>query len=187
MNLEESELYAAQLIEREEYQEAERLLSSLSDQGSLYALKALAWIKENGCTGNKDPRAAEWFYEQAISRGSTEAFMDFGLFLCKEGRQNEARTVFEQGAERGNLGCLGELGWMLVNGIGGDTRRAEGREMLEEAAKQGHLFAQRRIISLDLSNRPSLIRRMALFGRLLAVGWKSFFEIYRNRRSNKIW
>ena len=187
MNLEESELYAAQLIEREEYREAERLLSSLSDQGSIYALKALAWMNENGCTGNKDTKAAQWFYEQAISMGSTDALLDFGVFLSKEGRQNEARTVFEQGAERGNLGCIGELGWMLVNGIGGDTRKAEGREMLEEAANQGHLFAQRRIISLDLSNRPSFIKRIALFGRLLVVAWKAFFELYKDRRSNKIW
>lgn len=187
MNLEESERYAAELIEREEYHEAERLLSSLSDQGSVYAPKALAWINENGCTGNKDVKAAQWFYEQAISRGSTEALLDLGLLLSKEGRQNEARVVFEQGAERGNLGCLGELGWMLANGIGGDTRKAEGREMLEQASNQGHLFAQRRLISLDFSNSPSFPKRIALFGRLLKMAWRAFFELRKDRRSNKIW
>ena len=187
MDLEESERHAAELIERQHYHEAERLLISLSDQGSVYALEALAWINENGCTGRKDKKAAQRFYEQAISRGSTEALLDLGLLLSEEGREDEARTVFERGVGRGNLGCLGELGWMLINGIGGDARKAEGREMLEAAASQGHLFAQRRIISLELSDRPSVIKRIALFGRLLAVAWKSFFEIYRDRRSSKIW
>ena len=187
MNIEESELRAAQLIERREFHEAERLLSLLLDQGSVYAPMALAWINENGCIGAKDTKAAQYFYEQAISRGSTDAFLDLGLLLLKEGHQDEAREVFEKGAERGNIGCIGELGWMLVNGAGGDIRRAEGREMLEEASNRGHLFAQRRIISLELSDSPSLIKRIALFARLLVVAWKVFFEAYRNRRSNKIW
>jgi TPR repeat protein len=187
MNLEESERQAAQLIEHEKYHEAQLLLTAISDQGSVYALEALAWINENGRTGNKDRKAARFFYEQAISRGSTDALLDLGLLLLKEGRQSEARTVFEQGAGRGHLGCLGELGWMLANGIGGDSCKAEGLERLEEAANRGHLFTRRRMISLELSGRPSFMKRIALFGRLLAVAWNTFLETYRNRRSDKIW
>ena len=187
MKLEESELYAAKLIEREEYHEAERLLSSLADQGSIYALSALAWIAENGCTGPKDLKGAEYLYEQAISRGNTDAILDLGLLLLKGDRQNEAKIVFERGAELGSLGCTVELGWMLANGTGPGTRKEEGRKMLEEASNRGHVFAQRRLISLDLSDNPNLIKRIGLFGRLLVVAWKAFFEIYRDRRSNKIW
>lgn len=187
MNIEESERCAAQLIEGRKFHEAERLLSLLSEQGSVYSLKALAWINENGCLGAKDTKAAQYFYEQAILRGSTDALLDLGLLLLDEGRQDEAREVFEKGAESGNIGCIGELGWMLANGAEDDVRRADGREMLEEASNRGHLLAQRRIISLDLSDGPSLLKRIALFGRLLVVAGKVFFEAYGNRRSNKIW
>lgn len=187
MEINESELRAAQLIERREFREAERLLTSLAEEGSVYALMALAWINKNGCTGKKDTEAARWFYEQAISRGSTDAPLDLGLLLLKEGRQGEARMVFEKGAEKGNTGCRVELGSMLANGAGGDNRRAEGRRMLEKASEEGHILAQRRIISLDLSEKPSLTKKISLLGRILMLGWKTFFEVYRNRRSDKIW
>jgi TPR repeat protein len=187
MDIEESELRAQKLIERREFHEAERLLTSLADQGSVYALMALAWLNENGRTGNKDTDAARRFYEQAISRGSTEAPLDLGLLLLKEGRQSEAQRIFEKGVEKGHIGCSVQLGWMLANGAGGDHRRAEGRGMLEKASNEGHILAQRRIISLDLSENPPFTKKISLFGRILALGWKTLFEVYGNRRSDKIW
>ena len=187
MNIEESERRAAELIERREFHEAERLLSALSDRGSVYAPMALAWMYENGRLGEKDRKAARRFHELAIARGSIEATLHLGLLLLEEGHPEQARTVFEKGAEREHAGCIGELGWMLVKGIGGDVRAAEGRKMLEDASSRGHLLARRRIISLELSASPPLTRRIALIWRLLALAPKVFSEAYRNRNSNKIW
>ena len=187
MNIEESELYAAELIDREEFPEAERLLASLADEGSVYALMALAWIYENGCLGSKNVRFAQYYYEQAISRESTDALLHLGLLLLSEDRKVEAQMAFERGAEKGHIGCSVELGWMLANGFGGPTRITEGREILEKASNKGHLFAQRRIISLDLAENPRFIKKISILRNLLVVAWKMAREIYRNRRSDKIW
>lgn len=187
MNIEEPERRAADLIERREFHEAERLLPALLDRGSVYAPMALAWMHENGCLGEKAGKAARCFHELAIARGSSEAPLHLGLLLLEEGNPEQARTVFEKGAERKHAGCIGELGWMLVKGIGGDIREAAGREMLEDASGRGHLLAKRRIISLELSGSVSLTKRIALFWQLLPLAPKVFSEAYRNKNSNKIW
>lgn len=187
MNIEESEQHAAKLLEREEFHEAERLLTSLADRGSAYAMMALAWIYENGCLGGKNVRTAQHHYARASSHGRIDADFALGHLLLEDGRESEARTVFERGSERGHIGCIGELGWMQVKGIGGDTREAEGRKMLEEASRDGHLLAQGRIVSLELSNKPPFIKKIGLLKRRLIITCKSFFELYKNRNSDKIW
>jgi TPR repeat protein len=187
MEMEESELFAQELIECKEYHKAERLLIMLCDQGSVYAPMVLAWIYENGCMGEKNVRAAQHYYERASSLGRVDADFNLGHLLLDDGRESEARTVFERGSERGHLGCLGELGWMQVKGIGSDTPEPEGRKLLEKASSRGHLLAQGRIISLELSARPSFIKRIGLLKRKLTLMWKSFFELYNNKNSDKIW
>lgn len=187
MNIEQSEQHAAKLIEREEFHEAERLLISLTDQGSAYAMMALAWIYENGCLDGKNIKAAQHYYERASFHGRIDADFGLGHLLLEDRRESEARAVFERGAERGHIGCIGELGWMQVNGIGGDIREAEGREMLEEASSHGHLLAQGRIVSLTLSKRPSFSKKIGLLKRRAIITWKSFLELYKNKNSDKIW
>lgn len=187
MNIEESELHAADLMEREAFPEAELLLTSLADQGSTYAMMALAWIYENGCLGDKNVKAAQYYYERASSHGRIDADFGLGYLLLEDGREREARTVFERGSERGHLGCIGELGWMQVNGIGGDTCESEGRKLLEEASSHGHLVAQGRIVSLELSSGPSFIKKIGLLTRRLAIARKAFLELYRNKNSDKVW
>ena len=187
MDIEESELYAAKLIEREEFHEAELLLTSLADQGSAYAMMALAWIYENGCLNGKNVKAAQYYYECASFHGRIDADLRLGRLLLEDGREKEARAALERGAERGHLGCIGELGWMQVNGIGGDVCEAEGRRLLEEASSHGHLLAQGRIVSLELSNRPSFRKKIGLFKRKLLIASKSLFELYKNKNSDKVW
>lgn len=187
MDIEESELYAAKLIEREEYHEAELLLTSLADQGSSYAMMALAWIYENGCLERKNLKAAQYYYERASSLGRNDADFGLGHLLLEDGRESEARTVFKRGSESGHIGCIGELGWMQINGIGGEVSEAEGRKMLEEASIHGHLLAQGRMLSLEQSGRSSLIKRIGLLKRRASIAWKAFFELYKNKNSDKTW
>jgi TPR repeat protein len=150
-------------------------------------MMALAWIYENGRLGDKNVRTAQYYYERASSLGRIDADFGLGHLLLEDGREREARTVFERGSERGHLGCIGELGWMQVNGIGGDTRESEGRKALEEASSHGHLLAQGRLVSLELSSGPSFIKRIGLLKRKLVIGWKAFVELYKNKNSDKIW
>jgi uncharacterized protein len=187
MNIEESEIYAAELVERKEYHEAERLLISLADQDSAYAMMALAWIYENGYLNGENVKAAQYYYDRAISHGRTDAYFGLGHLLLGNGRESEARKVFERGAEKGHVGCIGELGWIQVNGTGGDVLEAEGQKKLEEASSRGHLLAQSRIVRLELSRRPSLIKRIELLKRRASIMWKTFFELYKNKNSDKVW
>jgi TPR repeat protein len=187
MEIHEEETRAAELLDSRQFHEAERLLSSLSERGSIYSLMSLGWLHENGFLGQRDAMAAANYYERAALCGHDAAFSYLGLLLLEEGQQAKARRVFEKGAEKGHVASLSELGWMMIKGIGGSVQRAEGVRLLRDAAHAGHLFAQRRLITIELSEGASTGRKIALFCRLIILVSKVFFEAIRDRHSAKFW
>jgi TPR repeat protein len=187
MEIQEEEMRAAGLLERRQFHEAQKLLSALSDQGSIYSLMALGWIHEGGFLGQRDVAAAATCYERAAMCGHHTAFSYWGFLLLKEGKQSEARRVFEKGAEKGHAASLSELGWMLVKGARGPVQRDEGVRLLRDAAQAGHFFAERRLITIELSEGTSICRRIALSFRIMILVLKAFFEVIRDRESAKLW
>lgn len=109
MSFENGEYLAAQAIEAGDYEQAVRLLRPLAERNSGYALLTLGWIYETGANGSPDKDAALTFYEDAASQGSATAHRYLGRVLLNDGRDMEARAVFERGARLGDDECKSEL------------------------------------------------------------------------------
>ena len=109
MSLQSDEFRAGQAIKAGDYDQAVRLLRSLAERDSAYALVTLGWIYETGATGASDKQAARSFYEHASAQGDATACLYLGRFLWREGQEVEARKAFERGAQLHNEECRSEL------------------------------------------------------------------------------
>mgnify|MGYP002793458709 FL=1 len=78
-------------------------------------------------------------------KGDAEAMYELGKKLYSgkgvSKSYEEAREMFEKGAEAGHVGCCYELGAMLVGGIGGETDDERAAELFRKAADGGDVHA----------------------------------------------
>lgn len=184
-NREEQRGYEA--IEAGQFEDARRLLEPLAARGSAYASLALGWIYETGKLGAPDPTLAISCYQRAVTAGGSEAQRYLAKLLHKEGRKVDARTTFERGAEAGDISCMFWLGKLILEGEGGVSDRNLGRRWLEAAAAQGHLYARRKLLSLEQEEAPSIIKKLSVLGRSIALIPQVVREICKGPDSNKLW
>lgn len=182
----EIELRACELVERKHYEEAYHLLIPLADKNSGYALFALGWMHENGAFVDKDTKLAQSYYQRAIDLGYLKAYIWLGLLLSETGSKIEARGIFEKGAEKGNLGCMNAIGRMLYEGIGGPADANAGKVWLERAANQGHILAQRRLLSIEFKGSRSIFTKISVLSRIIALGVEGGKERWRNPHSERL-
>jgi len=109
MSVQNYEKLAAKAIEDGAYEDAFRLLLSLADHNSEYAVLALGWLYETGAVGTPDENVARSFYERAASSGSAAAHLYLGRLFLKNGQEAEARATFERGARLNNVECRSAL------------------------------------------------------------------------------
>jgi TPR repeat protein len=146
--------------------EAEKLFSPLAEQGSVYALKALAWMHYAEKLPNSELRLAEQYYESAGKLGDTEAYHDLGLLFQESGDVLSAQRVFEIAANSGSLKSMYRLGKILADDDRGSERALEGRYWMERAANQGHFFSKRWLL-VDNASKGNLLSKIILPFRLL--------------------
>jgi TPR repeat protein len=181
-----AEQSAKQAITAGDYEEALRLLLPLAERDSEYALRALGFLFETGATGARDQPAAQSYYERAVGLGSVPANFDLGRLLLAQGEDSAARAAFEAGAARGDIPCMAELGWMCVKGRGGPADMVAGSAWLEKAASAGHIFAQRRLLNIELENARSVVQRLSVRMRILLLAGTGAKEMWRNPDSDKL-
>ncbi|MES2057265.1 MAG: tetratricopeptide repeat protein [Pseudomonadota bacterium] len=180
------ESHAASLIAKKRYDEAQSLLYTLSGQGSVYSLLALGWMHESGAIEPKDTKIAKSYYERAALEGDSEAYLRLGRLLMNEGERPQARAAFEAGAEMGNLGSMYELGIALLEGAGGTASDERAIAWLKRAAEEGHIFSERKLISIEATQSRSLIERILLIPRILVLATKAFKVGFRDVYSDKL-
>lgn len=185
MTQHEAESRAAGLVEQKRYDEAQKLLYELAENGSLYASLTLGWLYEADEAGRKNAKAARYFYERAASMGSPSAHWRLGSLLVRENELVSARAAFRAGAEKGHLAAMYRLGNMLCEGEGGPKEREEGISWLERAAKLGHLFSEGQLISIEAEQSTSLIAKLSRVKRRLALMIKYAKEVRLNLYSEK--
>jgi TPR repeat protein len=109
MTIHDDEQHAARALEAGNYEEAARILRSLAERNSQYALLSLGWIYETGAIGDLDKERARLYYERAAAEGSASACLYLGRLLLGNGEDKEARVAFEAGAKLDNDECKYEL------------------------------------------------------------------------------
>lgn len=185
MNLYEEESRAKALIEKKKYDEAQILLYKLSELGSIYSALTLGWLYENGVVGLINVNAAKYFYEKAALAGEQDAYWRLGSLLIEEKEFHQARENFRKGANAGHLGSMYWLGNMLCAGKGGGRDEKEGLAWLKLASSRGHLFSERRVISLE-SRHKSPLGKILLMPRILNITIKLIKESRKSINSDKV-
>jgi TPR repeat protein len=180
------ERLAAQAIEEGAHKEAVRLLQPLVERNSEYALLTLGWIYETGVIGAPDKDSAQAYYERAAAEGSAAAYLDLGRLLLARGEESQARSAFETGAERGDVPCMSKLGKMMVEGRGGPIDIGEGSKWLKNAAAQGHILAQRTILSLEERNAKSMLEKLLIKIKVAALAARMAREMLKDPHSDKV-
>lgn len=97
MTEDDIERLAFDAMQRQDYETAMNLLSSLADKDSNYALEALAWIYANGPPHFANKDLARKLYEQLVAKGSVEGHLEFGWHLIGQSNFIKARAILERG------------------------------------------------------------------------------------------
>jgi uncharacterized protein len=182
----DTEQLAARAIEAGAYEEAISLLRPLAEGNSVNALLSLGWIYETGAAGAADKDTARSYYERAAADGSASACLELGRLLLSQGEESRARSAFEAGAERGDIACMARLGEMMVKGRGGPTDVGAGSTWLQNAAAQGHIFAQRTLLGVEERHAPSILKKLLIKMRILSLAGRGAREMLKDSHSDKM-
>lgn len=105
----EIEHLAHEAMQREDFVQAERLLKSLENGESDYALTSLGWMHENGYLGARNNKIARMYFERAIAIGSASAHLQMALLLANENKLQETCEVIDKGMKIDNNEYMTEL------------------------------------------------------------------------------
>lgn len=126
------------------------LLKTKADRGSVSAMLDLGMIFYHGKPGlaqNFD-EAARWFTKGASTKDSNSLFWRGTMhYLGQGGSQNynDAFACFKEGGDLGHSGCLCQIGFMQLNGLGTTTDRTLGINNLDKSARLGNPAAMRHL------------------------------------------
>jgi TPR repeat protein len=167
MYLEETRAWEA--LESCDDAEAAKLFEPLVARGSTYAMVQLGRIYERGAQGAPDLNKAMSLWEEAARLGSVYAKYTMARSLRRTGGEARARALFLEGAEQGDKRCTYWAGRMLVRGQGGEPERAAGVALLTRAADNGHIFARRELLRLELRDERSVLGRLRVRGKIVLL------------------
>jgi len=148
-------------------------LKGLAEQGSALAPLYLGWACQKGNEVPQDLAQAEDWFTVALNRGNIVSTYYLGRLYSNVGRHAEASAVFEQGAKLGYLPSIFCLAMNVLEGKAGPSNIDRAKQLLQTAAGQGHVFAQRTLATLYLSGRFGLnnaVYGLWLLGRAVVAG-----------------
>jgi len=131
------------LFERERFDEAFEEYRKMAETGSIEAQLRVAWMYQVGCGVKVNLTDARRWYLMAAESNSPEAQFYLGRLYRQEKKHQEAMNCFRKSAAQDYMPSIYQLGVMyeFSEGVGQD--REEAYKYYEQAAKMGHLRAQR--------------------------------------------
>lgn len=172
----ENELARARiLLAGGRYEEALSIYLALADTrwGRAIYLR-IGWMYDLGRGTEKDLRQAEYWYQRAANAGIPAGYYCLAVMRYREGRHDEMRGLMERAAEQGYLPALFDLGQLYMFGIGVPIDRIKAYEYYEQAAAQGHLFAQRAIAQKFIRGERGLWCIPKGLFMVAKIAWKGF-------------
>ncbi|MGH6933806.1 MAG: tetratricopeptide repeat protein, partial [Dongiaceae bacterium] len=130
------------------YEEAIPLFGSIVDQEPLANLY-LGWMYENGHGVKPSIETAENFYRVIADTNSSEGQYRLAYLLERTDRQGEAVRLYEKASQAGYPQAFYRLNRAYACGRGVAPDKVKARNYSQEAARRGHIYAQRDL-ALDL-------------------------------------
>jgi uncharacterized protein len=161
------------LFEEGKYKEALERYRILAQGGSVNAQLRIGWMYHAGRGVNQDLDEAQRWYQKAADDNSPAGQFYVGILYRGQGQYQQAIAWTEKSALQGYLPAMYRLGEMY--GWGDAADRDKGYRYFEQAAKQGHIMAQRQIAVTLLKGKRGILRipqGLYLFARVLWTGIK---------------
>jgi TPR repeat protein len=172
----ENELQRARLLlENHSYKEALNIYLRLAEtQSGSRIYVRIGWMYELGRGTEKDARQAEYWYERAANAGIPAGYYSLASMRFREGKHDKVREPMERAAEQGYLPALFDLGQLYMFGIGVPVDQIKAYEYYEQAAAQGHIFAQRVIAEKFIRGEHGLWCIPKGFFMVAKIAWNGF-------------
>jgi TPR repeat protein len=145
------------------------VLQELASRGSVASMWYLGDAFASGAHLQKDMAQAQFWFAKADEAGWIPAPYMRGRVAFASGDYKKAFDDFSRGASKAHTPAVYRLAMMYKDGRGTNKNITAARDLLELAARHGHLFAKRDLASLHISG---------VFGRKKAiVGFLMLFRL----------
>lgn len=134
------------LFEEQRYGEALTTYLRLAETqrgSSIY--NRIGWMYEFGKGTERNAREAERWYERAANAGIPAGYYCLAGMRLRERKEGDVRELMECAAAQGYSPALFHLATMYRFGQGVPVDLVKAHQYCEQAAAQGHIFAQRQI------------------------------------------
>jgi TPR repeat protein len=134
------------LFDKQRYGEALTIYLRLAETqrgSSIY--NRIAWMYEFGKGTERNSREAERWYERAANAGIAAGYYCLASMHLRKGKDADVRELMEHAAAQRYSPALFHLATMYRFGQGVPVDLVKAYEYCEQAAAQGHIFAQRQI------------------------------------------
>jgi TPR repeat protein len=176
---------ASKLLEEGNYKEAFENYLTLAETGDIHAQVMVGWLYEMGRGSNQDIDKARFWYSKAANMDSLEGQFYLGSLYRLERKYSEAMIWLEKAAAYMYGPALYRLGKMYELGEGVSIDKEKAIKYLEDAARQGHLFAKRELSIKMLRGElgiMSTFKGLLMFLNVLILGIKlGWREPYSDR------
>lgn len=146
------------LIENNQFNEAYGELLRLAEAGSAHAQLHLGWMYHFGKGVQRDVNEAKRWYHRAVRSNLPRAEFYLASTYWNERDFQQALEWLKRSASHGFAPATYHLGRMYRHGVGVQADLQKALEYVEEAARQGHLFARRDIAREMLKGRRGIAR-----------------------------
>lgn len=138
---------ASSLLKADKHGEAFRIYRALADSGirDPQLFYQLGWMSRKGLGTAADAGQAERWFSGAAELGSAPGQFTMAVLLVERGDYDSARAWLEQAAAQGYTPAIYHLGRMYELGRWGPLDKAKAIRHFEEAARRGHVWAERQL------------------------------------------
>jgi len=174
------------LLNRGRLHEAYELALRLATAGQSDAQMKLGWMYQVGKGVDRDLEQAKVWYRAALQTESPRAEFYLGTVYWNESAFPEAVAWFESAASHGFTPAMYQLGRMYRHGVGVAPDEGVAAQYVEEAARGGHIFAQRDLAREMVKGRRGLLRIPVGFLRLIQVGYRGVRTGWQNFEDDRL-
>lgn len=181
------ELDAARtLFDAGKYQEALGQYRTLADRGSATAQLHLGWMYQEGLGVQRNTDEACQWYKKAAESGSPLGQFYLGTFYAREKNYQQAVVTLSKAAAQNYMPAIYRLGQMYDVGEGVAPDRKKALEYIEQAAKMGHLFAQRDIAGRMIKGDYGIIKIPQGLYRFVKILWAGVRIAHHDEHDERI-
>lgn len=170
---EEAHKIASELFDQGKYEDAFQKYIVLANAGSITAQLIIGWMYHSGLGVEKSLEEAQQWYQKAADANSSEGQFYLGTLYRSKQQYLQAVEWLTKSAAQKYMPASYRLGKMYDIGEGVNKDHIKAYEYFEQAAKMGHLFAQREIAVKMLKGHLgtiNIIKGVFKFVRVLFAG-----------------